>query len=114
MAKDDYFKIVFMILEYLYKCLREGESYIGIERVKAYAITDDIPLEYFNNIVQDMLDEGYMKAITETVEYVHQSKKENIKALKISMRGVEFFNNNTTMKQVAKFLKEFKDVTPGL
>lgn len=62
MAKDDYFKIVFMILEYLYKCLREGESYIGIERVKAYAITDDIPLEY-----------------------VYHSKKENVKALKISM-----------------------------
>lgn len=113
MANDDYFKIVFMILEYLYKCLKAGKGHIDIESIKQNAIVDDIPLEYFNNIVLDMVEEGHVKAIVEEIKYVHQDK-ETIKALKISMKGVDYFDNNTTMKQVAKFLKEVKSITPGL
>lgn len=113
MAKDDYFKIVFLILEYLYECLKAGKDFINIEHVKINSIIDDIPLGYFNNIVLDICDEGYAKSITEEIRYVHQNKSEVI-ALKITMKGVEYFSNNTEMKRIAKFLKELKSITPGL
>lgn len=65
------FKLVYLILKYLYDCLRSGKKYLNVEEIKVKVIKDDIPEEYFNFIVEDLEDEVYTKTTTECIKYVH-------------------------------------------
>lgn len=110
MARDDYFKIVYVILTELYESKRNGrkadERAISAERFK-------IPEGYLLDILSDLLEEGYVKgftvADTKTGRYVT-----NIEDIGITMQGIEYLQDNSKMRKVYDALKEVRDWFPGI
>ena len=63
MAKDDYYVIVYQILSYLYKSLKNGEQVNGNEisaNSSLYAINE----KYWEYIILNMLEQGFIRGIT--------------------------------------------------
>ena len=110
MAKDDYFKIIYVILTELYECrkanVRVKVSDIGAERFQ-------VESGYLLSIFSDLLDEGYVKGFqvvnTKSGKYVL-----GLENMTITMKGIEYLQDNSKMKQVYEVLKEIRDWVPGL
>lgn len=110
MAKDDYFKIVYIILSELYESLKQGEKAdiqaISPERLCIYS-------SYMIDILEELLSNGYIKGII-----IKQSKTGrfilNLKDIKITMKGVEYLKDNSMMNKVANALKTIKDIAPRI
>ena len=110
MAHDDYFKLVYVILTELYACKRANSKVrletIGYKRFR-------VPEGYLLDILADLRDEGYTKsydiAQTKTGRYII-----GLEDIAITMKGIEYLQDNAKMKQVYKLLKEVRDWVPGL
>ena len=110
MAKDDYFKIIYVILTELYGCKKKGCKVdlrvIGPQRFQ-------IPEGYLLDILSELLDEGYVKGFE-----VLQTKSGRcvcgLEDIGITMKGIEYLQDNSKMKQVYNALKEVKDWVPVL
>ena len=111
MAKDDYFKIVYILLGQLYKELRKGKKGVSIKEIMDLNQLPNIPKDYLEQIIQDCIEEGYISANFSDTKYVHQSTSV-IESLRIKMDGVEYLQNNTTMKQIASLVTDIKAVLP--
>lgn len=110
MAKDDYFILAYRILSYLYACFKAGErpdtELFGPDALK-------ISKGYWANILESLYNEGYIIGIaflsavgsTDTVKLIN---------LKITQKGIEFLQENTMMQKSKDFLKEIKEIVPGL
>ena len=110
MANDDYFKIVYLILSELYTAMKEGRE------VDFRVISKDyfnIPESYLLEIWASILERGYTKgySVREVGKNVYISGLQNAK---ITMEGVEYLENNSTMKKVYETIKEAKSWIPGL
>ncbi len=110
MKRDDFYVIAYRILSYLYACMKCGEkpdmNVISYEKL-------GICESYLNNIVIELLENGYIKGITE-VRVLGSSP--GIKAIdpKITMQGIEFLQENSAMKKAYDFLKSLKEIIPGI
>mgnify|MGYP000862257171 CR=1 FL=1 len=110
MAKDDYFKIVFVILTELYECKKLNE------RVNLKAIHPErfgIPDGYLLDILSELLDEGYVKGF-EVLETKSGRTVCGLDDIGITMRGIEYLQDNGKMKKVYEAMKEIRDWVPGL
>lgn len=110
MAKDDYFKIVYVILKELYECKKAGEK---IELINISAERFQINSGYLFNIIAELLENGYVKGpvIRTTKTGMAVSCMEDID---ITMKGIEYLQENSMMKKVTEVLKNIKDIAPGL
>ena len=110
MAKDDYFKIVYVILTELYGCRKAGERVhlddIGAERLQ-------VNEGYLLSIFSELLENGYIKGpvIRKTKTGMAVSDMEDID---ITMKGIEYLQENSMMKKVMEALKDVKDIIPGV
>lgn len=110
MAKDDYFKIMYVILKELYETMKAGERFdkksISPERL---GINDG----YLLSILEELLDNGFIKGLaignSKTGKYVS-----DLNDMRITMKGVQFLEENSMMRKVAEALKDVKDIVPGL
>ena len=110
MAKDDTFKIIYTILKELYEHKKEGTQTpledIGPERLC-------IPVPYWVSIICDLIDEAYISG-------AKYRKTKTGKALtglddiEITLKGVEYLQENSMMKKVYSALKEIKDIAAGI
>ena len=109
MAKDDYFKIVYVILEELYGC-RKANQRIDLEAIspKRFNVAG-----YLLSILEELLENGYVKGFivkhSKTGKYVM-----NLEEMEITMHGVEYLQENSKMKQIYEMAKEIKDFIPGM
>lgn len=110
MAKDDYFKIIYVILKELYGCKKQN-SQIDLRAISPQRF--QIPEGYLLDILSDLLEEGYIKGFeiigTKTGRAVC-----GLEDIGITMKGIEYLQDNSKMKQVYNALKEVKDWVPGL
>lgn len=110
MAKDDYFKILYVILKELYEAKKDGKKVcldlISPDRFK-------IPEGYWLDIVCEATDNGYIKGfkyrITKTGRVVS-----GLEDMNITMSGIEFLQENSMMKKVYEAMKEVRDWVPGM
>ena len=105
MAKNDYFVLVYKILSYLYKCLKKGRE-PSEEYLKP--LTKDFPIEYsyWSYIMEHIVTDGYVENI---VIIPVENSEPIIKILdnvRITPKGIEYLQDNSSMKKVAKYLKE--------
>lgn len=110
MANDDYFKIVYVILTELYEYKKKGL------KVELHAISParfKIPEGYLIDILYDLLDEGYVKGFkileAKTGRYIL-----SLEDISITMKGIEYLQDNSKMKRMYEALKEVRDWVPGL
>lgn len=111
MAKDDYHVIVYQILAYLYQQLKKGAD------VDSSKLTHDsnflsINKKYWRYIMISLLNEGYIGGIVveETIDEVVEIY--NLEKCQITLRGIEYLTDNSTMEKAKNFFKDVKDIVP--
>ncbi len=109
MAKDDYFVLVYKFLSYLYKCLKGGrspqESYLHCQ-------TKDFPVEetYFNYVVENLMKDGVIEnALIIPVDGANPIIRID-NSIRITPKGIEYLEENSSMKRIATALKEVIDI----
>lgn len=111
MAKDDFFVIAYRILLYLYECMKAGEDphidEISAERLK-------IPERYYYSIIRILYKNGYIDGVKEIHTPWTRETYYDFGHPEITMGGIEFIHNNSSMAKAKEALKEFKAMVPGL
>lgn len=110
MAKDDFFYISYKILSYLYECMKKGNKPdLSVIDPSNYRIT----YPYLMSIIEELLVNGYIKGIS---FYDTKDGKINtgFEDMQITIKGIEYLNENTMMKKAYNAIKEVKDWIPGL
>lgn len=103
MARDDYFLMVYRILSYLYRCIRNGKQ-PDEEYLRPQA--KDFPIEYgyWSYIWENMVKDG----LVENVSIVPVDGAEPLVRLqsntRITPNGIEYLQENSIMKKTAKFI----------
>lgn len=102
MAKDDYFRIVYIILKYLYEQMKLG----NVEKILDDLLNDagipDIPDRYLNEIISNLAENGYIMTKSVEVKYICTKTVIIIGSLKIKPKGIEYLEENPMMKKVSK------------
>ena len=107
MAKDDYFVILYVLLDYLYTCIKSGENpdlnFLNEDRF-------NINRKYWFYILENAKDDGLIKGIDFVL--TKQGKIFNNKNLEITPKGIEFLIENSMMNRVKNTFKDIKDIIP--
>lgn len=90
MIEDDYFFIVYRILDCLYINFKEGN---GVKFPELRQIFSDINGHYLCNILESLQDMGDIKDFETT--------RESFLTYKITMAGIEYLLNDTRMLDAA-------------
>lgn len=110
MSRDDYFVISYKILKYLYQCLKKGTT-PREDEISAEAF--NIEPSYWDNIMLDLDEEGYIQGGS-----IKRALGGRIcisfTNLRISAKGIQHIYENTIFEKVKAFLKDIKDMTPGI
>ena len=103
MAKDDYFVLVNKLLRYLYKCLKDN---LQPDWNLMAANTKDFPVhpEYFAYMLSHLLAHGYIEGIAEMRQIGAPIQFKETTGIRITPAGIEYLEENSTMKKVTEFL----------
>lgn len=110
MAKDDYHVIVYKILAYLYMRLKKGEP-IEAEMLMYDGGLFQINREYWVYIIENLLEEGYIKGISNPTTGNGYYIREQLPACSITPKGINYVCNDPFMQEVVMYLKNAKDFT---
>lgn len=111
MAKDDYYVIVYKILAYLYKQLKNGqpiEKEMLIHNGRLFTINET----YWVYIFQNMLDQGFIRGINNSRAAGGFYIAEQLEECEITPEGIGYLSDNNLMEKAKRFLKDIKDITP--
>ncbi|MFV0379479.1 MAG: YjcQ family protein [Anaerorhabdus sp.] len=103
------FKIIYKILSHLANSMDYKE--VDTDYITAQSL--GISEEMRNSIIILLLENEYIKGV-EVKEYVHSTKPTitNLNNIKITLKGLEYLEENTTMKKLYNLAKGIKDTTP--
>ena len=103
MAKDDYFVLVYKLLRYLYRCLKEN---IPASWEVIAPNTKDFPIgqEYFAYLLSHLLADGYIEGIVEVKKIGGPVQLKETGGLAITPKGIAYLEENSMMKRAAEFL----------
>lgn len=113
MPNDDYFYIRYKILKYLYECAKSGENPYrsGVLAAENYGISES----YFNFIMRNLYTDGYITGVNEIKgAAAGRPRLFFTSELEITTKGIEYLSENSMMKKAREFIKEIKDLIPGL
>ena len=113
MSKDDYHVIAYRILIYLYACIKQGQK-PSLDYLQYN--TDDFPVgkDYWYYILENLYISGYIEGVS-IVPILGDSKCVKLTdSLRITPLGIEYIQENSTMQKAKSFLKELKEIIPGL
>lgn len=114
MARNDYFVIIYRILNYLYECLKEGKS-ADVSRLREDSEELNISYKYWEYIFRHLYEDGYVEGVSllsVAGQLTPAVKLE--RSIMITPKGIEYLQENSAIAKAKKFLKELKDATPGL
>ncbi len=103
MAQNDMYVIFYKVLAYLYKALKDGKNPSWAD-LQFNSTIIDIPYAYWMHIMQELIDEGYIKGVNAV-----QTKSGFIfcdNGIYITAKGVEFLETNGLMGKAKDFLGE--------
>lgn len=113
MKKDDYFVIVYRILAYLYECMKAGES-ADLEYLR-YG-TEQFPINqiYWSTIWENILEQGYVRGATPVLIVGGRNGIKIGPDVRITAAGIQYMMENTAIEKAKDFLREIKEIVPGL
>lgn len=107
MAQDDMHVVMYKILAYLYRCMKDGAK---PDRGMYSADATGINEAYWQCIMAELARRGLVKGIevisTSGDDYV------TIRNPRITMEGVEFLMENSMMRRAFEFLRDTKSAIP--
>ncbi|MDO4662479.1 MAG: YjcQ family protein [Tissierellia bacterium] len=108
MAKDDYDVLVFKILTYLYRKLKDNY----IDDMYLCPLTDDFPVrdDYFISIFEDLEDKGYIKNLILTKAWGGDVVGYDLSKIKITGDGIAYLRDNSRMKKLINLIKEARAI----
>lgn len=111
MAKNDMPVIIYKILKYLYECMKAGKQPDEMDFCAESKLIS-IPLLYWNCVIREMYDNGFVRGVS-----VLSTKDGPLIILdsdfNITLKGVEFLEDNTLMQKVREHLGTAIEVTIG-
>jgi hypothetical protein len=109
MAKDDFFVIAYKIMAYLYACMKAGEEpqcdEISPERF-------NIPEKYWYDIITNLYNKGYIDGVKEVHAPWQKQTIYRTYNTVITIEGIEYLENNSTMAKAKETLKDLKAMIP--
>lgn len=111
MAKDDYHVIVYQILAYLYTQLKNGDAVDG-DLLKHDSPYMGINETYWQYIILNMLEQGYVKGITAKKAWGESVIISDLGNAQITPVGIEFLCDNSFLEKAKQFLKDTKAIVP--
>ena len=102
MKKDDYFVIVYNVLNYLYEKLKDGTTTVDCPRlIKDLGV--HIKADYWLYIVNSLLDGKYITGKTIEHKYIDSNEpvadNREVTTLQITPKGIEYLYTPPMMKQ---------------
>lgn len=113
MAKDDYHVIVYQILAYLYRCLKEGED-IDEKMLKpgSKLLKIDINERYFNYIICNIVNKGFVDGVMITKAFGGDLIDINLEDAMITPEGIEYLCDNKFIKKAYDYARDVLTVLP--
>ena len=105
----DNFKLIYQILRWLEQsmdCECPDYTELSAERFR-------VSEPRFRKVMRILVEEGYMKGVDITLLFGDDFDLKYLHT-RITLKGLEFLENNTMMKKAYRLLKGIKDVTPGI
>lgn len=101
MARDDYYVVVYRLLKCLYDYLKHGKH---ISNGKLQELSGDLAYDYWIYILINMYEEGFITG----VEPINTFAGKDIKIinLQITPKGIDYLQNNSTMRKTFEWIKE--------
>ena len=109
MAKDDFHIVAYRILAYLYNCLKHGET---PDEAPVGPKLLGITAQYWTDVLRMLSDEGFITGARFNV--ANTLIPGTFGYLRITRTGIEFMNDNKSMRRALKWLKDLKDTIPGI
>lgn len=100
MAKDDYFVLVYKLLEILYAVLKSGKAITNDELKE---LSNGLPLDYWEYILKKLNEEGYVTGVIPISSLSGDSIK--ITNLQITPKGIEYLQDNSMMQKAKEAVK---------
>lgn len=100
----------------IYKILHGLESCMDMETVNLDMISPEmlkISKERWGKYLEMLQDEGYIKGVKIST-YISGAKAVNADNIQITLKGLEYLNENSMMKKAYRAIKGIKDVVPGM
>lgn len=100
----------------IYKILHGLESCMDLETVNLDMISPEtlkITRERWEKYLEMLQDEGYIKGVKIST-YISGTKVVNADNIQITLKGLEYLNENSMMKKAYRAIKGIKDVVPGM
>lgn len=111
MAKNDYWVVVYKILNYYFQRMKQGKE---IDENEINASVLGITQPYLMDVYRNLFDDGFLTGSQVTCDMAGRVYIENPYVVRITTKGIEYLEDNTKMKQVYKTLKEIKEWIPGM
>ena len=105
----DNFKAVYRILSTLEKAMDLTEFDISQIDAKAIGVTEQRWARY----MEMMVDVGYIKGV-HVQESLTGDLMVDVDDIRITLKGLEYLQENSIMQRLYKAAKGIKDITPGL
>ncbi len=97
MAKDDYNAIVYVILNYLYNCLKKGKK-VDLKLLSTEAL--DIPYSYWKMIFKNIEEQNLASGVYVFTDKEGTSVQVEEDELEITPEGINFLDSNSTMQRI--------------
>lgn len=100
----------------VYKILSALEASMDLPRVNPDMISAEtlgVSEERWIKYIEMMADVGYIKGVT-VQRYINGAASVSIDDIQITLKGLEYLQENSVMKQVYKYMKGIKEITPGI
>lgn len=105
MKKNDYFVVVYRLLNYFYKCLQEGEV-PNLDEFSPDAL--GINNTYWCNIMDDLVCDGYVRGI-----YKNQPMGLSLINPRITSKGIAYLQQDSLMSDARISLDTTKEIVLG-
>lgn len=105
----DNFKVVYRILRQLEKDLDNNKADLDVIDHNALCISENRWCHY----IEMMCDAGYIKGVR-IVEYNDGSRGIDADDMQITLKGLEYLQENSIMQRMYKTIKGINDVIPGI
>lgn len=110
MEKDDYFVMAYRVLHFLYECFKVGEK-AEVEWFGPQAL--GINNGYWVNLLESLTKEGYITGIV-FPRAIGSIRNAKVIDARITQKGIEFLQENSSIQKAMQFLKSAKETIPGL
>ena len=105
----DNFKAVYKILKSLEACMDLDSANTEMFNAEKLGVSQN----RWNRYIEMMLDVGYIKGV-EITKYVDGTSCVDCDDIEITLKGLEYLQENSIMQKIYKAAKGVKDITPGM